>query len=107
MEKQRRLSKVEDGRRLLRILMQELAGDAHISFAGELREFKLLSLPAVSDYRPKPSGEIRFGPSRFLQFLLMRSGASQAIVRNRRNGPNVQIAPQLVIPAHDSERMRL
>jgi len=37
-----------DKRRLLLAMMDELAGEAHISFEGRLRELGLLSLPAAS-----------------------------------------------------------
>jgi hypothetical protein len=40
--------KVQDKRRLLLALMEELAGGAHISFEGDLRALTLSSLPGAS-----------------------------------------------------------
>jgi hypothetical protein len=40
--------KVQDKRRLLLALMNELAGDAHISFEGDLRGLRLLTMPGAS-----------------------------------------------------------
>ena len=40
--------KVKDKRRLLLVLMEELAGDAHVSFEGDLKRSTLLSIPGAS-----------------------------------------------------------
>jgi hypothetical protein len=40
--------KVRDKRRLLLVMMEELAGDAHISFEGDFRGLRLLSTPGAS-----------------------------------------------------------
>src|SRR5579859_671594 len=40
--------KVQDKRRLLLALMEELAGGAHVSFEGDLQGLKLSSFPGVS-----------------------------------------------------------
>jgi hypothetical protein len=40
--------KVQDKRRLLLALMEELAGGAHISFEGDLRGLRLSSIPGAS-----------------------------------------------------------
>jgi hypothetical protein len=41
--------KVLDKQRLFRLVLEELAGDAHISFEGELRGLRLLSIPGGSE----------------------------------------------------------
>jgi len=41
--------RVRDKRRLLTAIMDKLAGDAHISFEGELRNLKLLLIPGASE----------------------------------------------------------
>lgn len=41
--------KVQDKRRLLLALMQELAGDAHVSFEGDLKGLTLLRIPGASE----------------------------------------------------------
>ena len=41
--------KVQDKRRLLLALMEELAGDAHVSFEGDLRRLTLMDIPGASE----------------------------------------------------------
>src|SRR5215469_3287046 len=41
--------KVLDKRRFLLALMEELAGDAHVSFEGDLRKTSLLTMPGASE----------------------------------------------------------
>jgi len=48
MENERRLWIVRDKRRLLLAMMEELAGDAHISFEGDFSGLRLLSTPGAS-----------------------------------------------------------
>ena len=48
MENERRFWLVRDKRRLLLAMMEELAGDAHISFEGDLRALPLFSTPGAS-----------------------------------------------------------
>jgi hypothetical protein len=48
MENERRFWLVSDKRRLLLAMMEELAGDAHISFEGDLRALPLFSTPGAS-----------------------------------------------------------
>ena len=48
--------KVLDKRRLLLVLMEELSGDAHISFEGDLRGLAVLHLPDASD---EPTAALR------------------------------------------------
>ena len=48
MENERRFWLVRDKRRLLLAMMEELAGDAHISFEGDLRALPIFSTPGAS-----------------------------------------------------------
>ena len=41
--------KVQDKRRLLLALMEELAGDAHVSFEGDLQQLTLTRIPGASE----------------------------------------------------------
>jgi hypothetical protein len=49
MDDQGKFWKVRDKRRLLLAMMEELAGDAHISFGGDLRGLKLLGMSGASE----------------------------------------------------------
>jgi hypothetical protein len=49
VEKQSKLWKVRDKRRLLLTMMETLAGGANMSFEGDLRGLKLLSVPGASE----------------------------------------------------------
>jgi hypothetical protein len=48
MDKQGKRWRVRDKRRLLAAMMEELAGNAHISFAGHRTALRLLDVPAAS-----------------------------------------------------------
>lgn len=77
---QNKFWKVNDKRRLLLVLMQELAGGAHISFEGDLRGLKLSGLPGASDEPTEALKRNTIWPRQDFVVLPLEPGVGQSIV---------------------------
>lgn len=62
------------------VLMQELAGDAHISFEGDLRGLTLSSLPGASDEPTEALKRNTLWPKQDFVILPLDLGAGQSII---------------------------
>jgi hypothetical protein len=72
--------RARDKKRLLAAIMEKLAGDAHISFEGNLRDLKLLSLPGASEEETAVLRRNTTSPKQDFVILPLESLTSQSIL---------------------------
>lgn len=72
--------KVHDKRRLLLVMMEELAGDAHISFEGDFRGLRLLSTPGASQEETPTLKRNTLWPKQDFVVLPLEASMSETIV---------------------------
>ena len=80
MENERRFWLVHDKRRLLLAMMDELAGDAHISFEGDLRMLPLFSAPDASHEETLALKRNTLWPEQDFIVLPLEPSVSKAII---------------------------
>ncbi|MHB8499429.1 MAG: hypothetical protein ACYDCG_05350 [Candidatus Acidiferrales bacterium] len=80
MENERRLWIVRDKRRLLLAMMEELAGDAHISFEGDFSGLRLLSTPGASQEETPALKRNTLRPKQDFVVLPLEASMSKTIV---------------------------
>jgi hypothetical protein len=80
MENERRFWLVRDKRRLLSAMMEELAGDAHISFEGDLRALPIFSTPGASQEETVTLKRNTLWPKQDFIVLPLEPSMSKAII---------------------------
>ena len=80
MENERRFWLVRDKRRLLLAMMEELAGDAHISFEGDLRGLPIFSTPGASHEETVTLKRNTLWPKQDFIVLPLEPSMSKAII---------------------------
>jgi hypothetical protein len=80
MENERRRWLVRDKRRLLLAMMEELAGDAHISFEGDLRVLPIFSTPGASQEETVTLKRNTLWPKQDFIVLPLEPSMSRAII---------------------------
>jgi hypothetical protein len=80
MENERRFWLVRDKRRLLSAMMEELAGDAHISFEGDLRALPIFSTPGASQEETVALKRNTLWPKQDFIVLPLEPSMSKAII---------------------------
>lgn len=80
MENERGLWFVRDKRRLLLAMMEELAGDAHISFEGDLRGLPIFSTPGASHEETVTLKRNTLWPKQDFRVLPLEPSMSKAII---------------------------
>ncbi|HEX4320068.1 MAG TPA: hypothetical protein VHZ52_04145 [Acidobacteriaceae bacterium] len=81
MEIERQLWKVCDKRRFLISTMEELAGDAHISFEGDLSAFALLNFADASEEETSVLKRNTLSPRQDFVVLPLETGLATGIIR--------------------------
>jgi hypothetical protein len=80
MEKENRFWLVRDKRRLLLVMMEKLAGGAHISFEGDLSTLRLSSIPGASHEETDALKRNTLLPKQDFIVLPLESATSKTIV---------------------------
>jgi hypothetical protein len=80
MEKENKFWVVRDKRRLLVAMMERLAGDAHISFEGDLKELCFSSIPGTSKEETEALKRNTIWPKQDFIVVPLESSTSKTIV---------------------------